>query len=226
MLWHVVHRAQRAKSLYKVVVATSNQSTDDAIAKFCAEHAISCFRGSEADVLDRYYHAAKSFGAEAVVRITGDCPLIDPEIIDRVVREYECDGYDYVTNTHPCTYPDGLDTEVFSAAALARAWRDARRRSEREHVTPYLHKNPSLFRIENVTNNEDISHMRWTVDDHRDLEFVRALYSYLGGISPSMNDILYVLRQRPELMEINAGTGRNDGYLESLREDVTVDPGR
>lgn len=219
MLWHVVRHARRAATLDRVVVATTTASTDDALAAFCADLGISYSRGSESDVLDRYYQAARSHSAEVVVRITADCPLLDPDVIDRVVSQFTNGSFDYVSNVNPPTFPDGLDTEVFSFAALERTWNEARWQSEREHVTPYLRAHPELFRLDNVSNDEDLSGLRWTVDESADLAFVRAVYEALGTEQFGMNEVLDLLRNRPELGRINAGFERNEGYVKSLRED-------
>ena len=182
MLWHVVKRVRRAITLQQVIVATSTATADDAVAAFCRAHEIECYRGSENDVLDRYYRAAQSFGAEIVVRVTGDCPLIDAEVIDDVIRVFLADQCDYASNTLRITYPDGLDTEVFSFAALEKAWRQARLASEREHVTPYL-RDSERFRVASVEHRGegDIGRLRWTVDEPCDLAFVRALYEHFNG---------------------------------------------
>ena len=224
MLWHVVNRVHRAKLVDDVLVATSESTSDDPVVAFCEQAGIPCFRGSEDDVLDRYYQAAKWIGAKVVVRITADCPLLDPDVVDDVVRCYVDGGYDYVSNTSPPTFPDGLDTEVFSFETLERAWREAKWQSEREHATPYIRKHPELFRIGNVTYVEDLSSMRWTVDEPQDLEFVRAVYDHLESMSSGMADVLAVLKRHPELVEINAGIGRNEGYQESVHEDRLIDP--
>lgn len=226
MLWHVVNRVRQVRSLDQVLVATSDGSSDDPIAAFCEQEGIPCFRGSEDDVLDRYYQAAKWIGADVVVRITADCPLVDPSIVDDVVRCFVEGDYDYVSNTDPPTFPDGLDAEVFSFDALERAWREARWQSEREHVTPYMRKHPELFRIGNLTYEENLAGMRWTVDEPQDLEFVRAVYDHLGSTSFGMADVLDILKKRPELAEINASIGRNEGYQKSLREDRLIDAER
>lgn len=223
MLWHVVRRTQRAQTLDQVVVAMPDQPADTAIAEYCAEVGIDWFRGNEEDVLDRYYQAASHFEADVVVRITADCPLIDPEVIDKVVNTYRHGRYDYVTNTIPCTYPDGLDVEVFPSTVLGNAWRYARWESEREHVTPYIRNHPELFQIKNVAHEEDLSNMRWTVDEPQDLEFMRAVYNRLENSSLGMADVLAVLERCPALLEISAGIGRNEGYQKSLREDQLVD---
>ena len=152
ILWHVVQRLRRARLLNQIVIATSENPADDAIAQFCEQDGILCYRGSEADVLDCYYKAASLHSADVVVRITADCPLIDPAVVDKVVHRFLDEGSDYVTNNLRYTYPDGLDTEVFSFAALAQAWREAKKPSEREHVTPYLRA--GKVRVANVENDE------------------------------------------------------------------------
>ncbi|MER3422660.1 MAG: aminotransferase [Nitrospiraceae bacterium] len=227
MLWYVVERVRRARTVDKVVVATTGNSEDDAIAAFCADNCIQCFRGSEMDVLDRFYQAAKHFGADVVVRITGDCPLIDPEVVDKVVGTYLEGDYDYVSNTLRYTYPDGLDVEVFSFEALERAWKEAHLASHREHVTPYI-RTSGKFRVFNVENEIDLSkeNLRWTVDDPADLEFVRAVYSRLGrGQRPfGLTDVLQLLKREPYLMEINKKAIRNEGYYRSLVNELPVPP--
>ena len=221
LLAQVVNRASQAQLLSTVLVATSTSQSDDAIKDFCEARAIRCFRGNEDDVLDRYYQAAKFAQADVVVRLTADCPFLDPAVIDKVVREFTRSNCDYVANILVCTYPDGLDTEVFSFPVLERAWREAKLNSEREHVTPYM-RNPNLFRLKNVTHSEDLSALRWTVDEPRDLEFARAIYSRFGSRPFEMNDVLKLLREQPELAEINSGIARNEGYLKSLQEDAVV----
>jgi spore coat polysaccharide biosynthesis protein SpsF (cytidylyltransferase family) len=226
LLDHVVKRAQQARTLDLVVVATSDQPADDVVARFCAEADIPCFRGSEDDVLDRYYQAAKHYAADAIVRLTADCPLLDPAVIDKVVRAFQAGDYDYVSNVLPPTYPDGLDTEVFRWDALERAWREACFMSQREHVTSYICEQPTLFRLGNVEHDPDLSALRWTVDEPQDLEFVRRVYGYLGPVHFfGMAEILALLREHPELNGINAGFQRNEGYLKSLREDTIIEKG-
>jgi len=222
LLHHVVHRTSKAKRLDAVVVATSETPGDDPIVDFCEARGISCFRGSEHDVLDRYHQSAKLFGARVVARVTADCPLIDPDVIDRAASIYAGGEADYVSNTIECTYPDGLDIEVFSYDALELAWRNANLQSEREHVTPYIKKHPELFRLQNIKYVEDLSALRWTVDEPGDLEYIRAIYGYLGSSDFDMNDVLVVLRRHPELADLNRGIARNEGYVRSVREDKVV----
>ena len=202
------------------MVATTDGSRDDVIEKFCEKTRTAYFRGSEQDVLDRYYQSAKSVLPDAVVRITADCPLIDPIVIDTVARIFLESNCDYASNTIEPTYPDGLDTEIFSYKTLERAWKEGRLRSEREHVTPYMWKHPQLFRLINVKNSENLSKLRWTVDTAEDLQFVKCVYEYLDVLpSFGMNEVLALLEEHPELKGINAGFERNEGYEKSLSQD-------
>jgi spore coat polysaccharide biosynthesis protein SpsF len=221
LLERVVHRARQARSLDLVTVATTDRPADDAVARFCKEANISCFRGNENDVLDRYYQAAKCFEADIVVRLTADCPLLDPIVVDKVVSAFRLGDYDYTSNTIKPTYPDGLDTEVFRREALERAWHEANLTSEREHVTSYIWKHPDLFRLSNVEHSEDLSALRWTVDEPQDLEFVRRIYAHLDLKSHfGMKEVLALVREHPELTKINTEFERNEGYQKSLREDT------
>ena len=224
MLGRVVSRLERSRWVKKVVVATSQGESDNAIEEFCKAGVIAVFRGSENDVLDRYYSAAKFYHADAVVRVTGDCPLIDPEVVDRVVAAYLGGSCDYASNTLLCTYPDGLDAEVLSFAALEFAWRKARRAADREHVTPFLRASQT-FRRQNVESDLGVSmhNLRWTVDEPRDLEFVRAIYRRLEGKRIfGWREVLTVLDANPALAQMNTGLLRNEGYYHSLARERPV----
>jgi glutamate-1-semialdehyde 2,1-aminomutase/spore coat polysaccharide biosynthesis protein SpsF len=227
MLWHVVNRTRAARRLDQVVVATSDEPSDDAIAVFCNKYKFECFRGSALDVLDRFYNAAKHYGADVVVRITADCPLIDPRVIDKVVGVYLEGGYDYVTNTLRYTYPDGMDVEVFSFDALQRGAQEARTPTDREHVTTYF-RTAGSFRLRNVENDIDLSrrNLRWTVDEPVDLKFIRTVYGYLwsDGQLFGLDDVLQLIDQRVELMEMNRGIIRNEGYYKSLLAEPKMPP--
>lgn len=203
MLSYVVGRVRAAKTLDEVVVATTTKPADDAIVAFCRERGVNCFRGSEEDVLDRYYQAAREHAAEAVVRITSDCPLIDHEIVDKTVLEFMAERSDYASNSLVRTYPRGLDTEVMTFSTLEVAWREARQPYQRTHVTPYIYENPVRFKILPVTGDRDYSAYRWTVDTPKDLELVRAVYDRLEGDSFLLNDVVRLLEREPELAEIN-----------------------
>ena len=206
MLARVVARSRRATMLHEVVVATTTKPADEAIVELCAARGWPCFRGSEDDVLDRYYRAALAHQADVVVRITSDCPLIEPEIVDRVVWEFleRQPRVDYACNVLPRrTFPRGLATEVMRFDVLERAWREDLNPAWREHVTPYIQRNPDLFRVHGVTNKVDYSHMRWTVDTPEDLAFVRCIYDHFGHDRFSWREVLVVLGQHPEWLEIN-----------------------
>ncbi|MEM1689053.1 MAG: glycosyltransferase family protein [Candidatus Hadarchaeales archaeon] len=222
MLWYVIERVKRAKLINEIVVATTTNAEDDEIVKIAEQCRVKTFRGSEDDVLDRYYRAAKEFKADVVVRITADCPLIDPEIVDKTVEFFLKGDFDYVSNTVRPTFPDGLDVEVFSFDALKKAWENATKLSEREHVTPYIRKHPEKFKIGSFEAEHDLSHLRWTVDREEDLRFVREVYERIGKEIFHMQDVLELLKEHPELAEINRGIKRNEGYEKSLREDREI----
>jgi spore coat polysaccharide biosynthesis protein SpsF len=222
MLLQVVQRARQAKSIDAVAVVTSTAADDDAIEQLCQKRGVLCFRGSLDDVLDRYYQAAIHFKADIVVRLTADCPLLDPAVIEQVVRTFHQNSFDYVANIVEITYPDGLDTEVFRFATLEKAWQEARLKSEREHVTVYILKHPELFRLGSVKQAEDLSSLRWTVDTPQDLEFVRTVYSFFPNTDFGMADIVKVMRAHPDIIDINSAHERNEGYQKSLQEDGVV----
>ena len=206
MLVREIDRLSRAKMLDKIVVATSVNPNDDKIASLCKSREWNCFRGSEDDVLDRYYQTAQSHRASVIVRLTADCPLIDPLIVDQVIEEFNNrqPEIDYVSNIAPKrTYPRGLDTEVFRFDVLERAWQEDKNPSSREHVTPYIRERSDLFQSFGVINDQDFSHMRWTVDTSEDLAFVRLIYEYFDHDKFSWQDVLAAVNAHPEWSEIN-----------------------
>jgi spore coat polysaccharide biosynthesis protein SpsF len=204
MLARTVERTRRAKRLDEVVVAATTASADEAIVAECGRLEAPVFRGAEEDVLDRYRRAAVAHGAGAVVRVTSDCPLIDPGIIDRVVGAFLREKPDYASNSLRPAFPVGLGVSVARVEALERAWREARERYERVHVMPYLYRNPRRFRLLSVEGEEDLSGHRWTVDTGEDLEFVRAVYARLGGEGLfDWRDVLALLEREPALADIN-----------------------
>ena len=223
MLFHVVDRVKQTHSIDLVTIATSTHTDDDIIEIFCQEEGIPCFRGSPNDVLDRYYQAASYFAADIIVRLTADCPLLDPAIIDKVIQAFHSDKLDYVANVLEYTFPDGLDTEVFSHKTLERTWQEANLKSEREHVTPYIYNHRELFGIGMVKHDVDLSQLRWTVDEPEDLEFVRSVYKHMNSTKFGMSEILDLLQQYPELNKKNADIMRNMGYLKSIQEDSRID---
>jgi spore coat polysaccharide biosynthesis protein SpsF (cytidylyltransferase family) len=222
MLLRVLDRAGQARRVDQVVVATSVAAADDAIEGLCRREGIGCFRGSEDDVLARYAGAADAFAAGTVVRITADCPLLDPAVVDAVIDAFLAAKADYASNIAPPTFPDGLDTEVLSREALERAHREARLRSEREHVTLYIRNHPELFRSVNVASPEDLSHWRWTVDEPADLELAREIYRRLGSGPFGLAEVREILTAAPEIALANRAIARNEGLAKSLREDRPV----
>jgi spore coat polysaccharide biosynthesis protein SpsF len=204
MLARVVGRTQRAQTLSQVVVATTNSPADEVISAECERLGVAVFRGPEQDVLDRYYWAAQVHQAEAVVRITSDCPLMDPSVVDEVVRAFLSVKPDYASNTLERTYPRGLDTEVIAPAALARGWREARKPYERAHVTPYFYENPNLFRLLPVKAESDFSGYRLTVDTPEDLDFIQKVCAGLDDdVTATWTDVLALLAREPALSELN-----------------------
>ncbi len=208
VLWHLIQRLETSKLIDKIVVATTTNREDVPIVRLCEEIGVDVFLGSEEDVLDRYYRAAKKYHADVIVRITADCPLIDPKITARVIKHYlkNKDKLDYVSTNHPATFPDGLDVEVFSFNALEEAWKSGKKQYEREHVTPYIWDQPDKFRIGNVENDEDLSlKERWTLDYEQDFQFIKAIYDnlYNEGKVFFMDDVLRLLKEKPELRKIN-----------------------
>lgn len=215
----MIMRMRHATCLDGLVVATTMLPEDDVLADLCATLGTPCFRGDPTDVLDRYYRCAASFGArdaDVLVRLTGDCPLHAPEVVDAVIRFFQEGAFDYAANTHPPTYPDGLDAEVFSFAALQTAWRDAVTLAEREHVTYHLYTHPEKFKTGNLEWAEDLSDMRWTLDESADLAFLREVYGRLGRYDAGFAETLALVRGSPELQRINRHIGRNEGLAKSL----------
>lgn len=218
VLWHVVNRVTRAKSIAGVFIATTTDSNDDVIADFCRENHINVFRGSEDDVLDRYYRCAKENGIEHIARLTADCPLHDPEVVDFVCKEYMAGNYDYASNTFEYTFPDGLDVEVFSFAALEEAWKNAKLPSEREHVTPYIKKNLH-FKHKKVSSLRDYPIYRLTIDCPEDYEFINKIYEGIGKEQFTLDETIDFLSRSQELLKINQHYQINEGYLKSLETD-------
>lgn len=229
MLWHLVERLKRAKLVDKIIIATTRNPEDRAIVEFADTYSIPVIRGSENDVLDRFYKAAKEIKTGVIVRVTADCPLLDPKITDEIIAEYHKGGYDYVTNTLVYTYPDGLDIEVMSFKALKKAHLEAKSAAEREHVTSYI-KNSGLFKVKNVINRDSVSAnlLRWCVDEKRDLEFVKAVYGHLykKGKIFYFKDIMALLKRYPCLKEINGDIITNSGYYKSLIGDPPIRPAK
>lgn len=210
VLWHVVQRAKAAGLLAQVVIATTTLPQDDVLADLAGEIGVPCYRGPVDDVLYRYYGAAVEYGANAVVRITSDCPLLDPAVVDKVLSTHLAAGaeVDYTSNTMERTFPRGLDTEVITVPALARAHREAARDYEREHVTPYIYQHPERFRLQNVEAAGRLRRpdLRLTVDTAEDLQLIREIYGglYRPGEIFGALDVIDFLEKNPALVAINA----------------------
>lgn len=214
MLAREISRVRRAVTLDEVVVATTTEAEDDPVAELCRARGYPFYRGSLFDVLDRYYQAALQFSAQVVVRLTADCPLIDPAAIDQTVRAFFAAGVDFAANRLPegRTVPIGFDTEVCTFAVLERAWREASQPYEREHVMPYLYNTPGRFRTLLVKSEPDHGRLRWTVDTAEDLELVRAVYARFPGRDDfSYQEMLDLFAREPHLAQINAGV-RHKGF--------------
>ncbi|QKG54284.1 cytidylyltransferase domain-containing protein [Hymenobacter sp. BRD67] len=234
LLVRQVERVQRARLAGRVAVITTDEPGDDALVEICNKYDINVFRGNALDLLDRHYQAARHFGeTEAIVKIPSDCPLIDPAIIDKVLSIYmkTIGQYDFVSNLHPATYPDGNDVEVMTFAALETAWREARRPLEREHTTPFFWENPDRFRLANVTWETGLDYSmshRFTIDYPADYEFIKAVYEALYPANPhfGLEDILTLLKQRPDIYALNADLAGVNWYRNHLDELKTVDAGK
>lgn len=206
MLARVVNRTRRARRVDQVVVATTDAARDEPIVGLCRERGWPCFRGSEDDVLDRYHGAADAYGADVIVRITSDCPLIDPALVDEVDAAFSEGGCDYASNSlEPRTFPRGLDTEVIARSALDAAWREDHDPQWREHVTPYIYRHPERFRLRRVANGQDLSFHRWTVDTEEDYALVSRIYGAFEGDAFGWRQVLALLEQHPEWMALNRG---------------------
>ncbi|MFQ5606990.1 MAG: cytidylyltransferase domain-containing protein [Candidatus Zixiibacteriota bacterium] len=221
----MIERLRRVRTADTVAVLTTGCSRDDAIVELCAIHGIPCARGSENDLLDRHYQGAREFQADAVVKIPSDCPLIDPEVADRVIGRYlqRLGEVDYISNLHPATYPDGNDVEVMSFQTLETAWREANRSFEREHTTPFIWESPGRFRIGNVVWESGLDYStshRWTLDYPEDFQFVRAVYSELYVSRPEFGlaDILALMEVRPDIYALNRKYAGQYWYEKHLDE--------
>lgn len=206
LIEYQIERIKRCHYIDNIVIATTINNIDDEIVDFCKRNNIDFYRGSEEDVLSRYYEAAKKFKADTIIRLTSDCPIIDPDVVDKIVETYLENNHDYVSNTLERTYPRGLDAEVFSFSALEEMQKCASALFEREHVTPYIYLSKDKFSILNVCNNINNSHHRWTVDTMEDFQLVEKLINnlYPTKANFTMKDVLSLLDNKPDWVEINA----------------------
>lgn len=222
MLARQIERLRRARKLDRLVLATTTGKEDDAIAELAADLSVQCCRGSADDVLDRYVRSAEPDAPSHVVRLTADCPLADWHLIDRTIDFALAGGFDYAANTLRPTWPDGLDVEVMTFAALKESWREARDPVEREHVTQFMLRRPVRFDLGSLEGDTDLSALRWTVDEPRDYEFVSRVYEALYPANPAFTtaDVIELLKERPQLLEINSGIERNEGLRLSIEKYV------
>ena len=205
MLWHVVNRLKFSEKLDDIILAIPDTKESNVLEQFSKENKLKYFKGSEDDVLSRYYEAAKKFKCDVVVRITSDCPLIDPQVVDLVIEKHLNSGADYTSNVFKRTFPRGLDTEVFNFRTLKKIHKESKEPYQREGVNEYIYENQGMFRLASVECDKDFSYMRWTVDEIKDLEFVREIYKRLYKKEKVflMDDIVVLLKQYPKLMNIN-----------------------
>ncbi|MDB4442757.1 glycosyltransferase family protein [bacterium] len=221
MLELQIERILRCKKIDQLIVATSINQEDDPIDTLCKKMEISCFRGDLANVLDRFYQAARRYRPQHVVRLTGDCPLTDPMLIDELIEFYLARKCDYASNCQEPTLPDGLDAEIFTFETLAQTWQEAKLPSHLEHVTQFMYSQPQRFTIASYKYHQDLSRYRWVVDEPEDLEFVRKIYEKLYPSNPEFRtqDIVALLKRNKKLVEINQRFKRNEGIQQSIEKD-------
>ena len=214
LIWHVVNRLRYSGKIDRIIIATTDTVKDDILAAWAANEGISLFRGSENNVLERYYHAARQYEAEIIVRITADDPFKDPFIIDRVITMLQDERLDFACNNNPPTFPEGLDTEVFTFGALERAFIGARDNFEKEHVTQFFYRNKGALRQTNLAYEKNLSCLRWTIDTESDYQMAKRVYGliYRENDIFLMEDILEVLRQNPDIQELNSNVERSAMY--------------
>ncbi len=228
LLQRMLERVQEASIDSDIWVITSEQPEDDAIESLCKTLHTTCYRGHPTDLLDRHYQAACVHGAEIIAKIPSDCPLIDPKVIEQVFSHFRLSDFDYVSNLHPATYPDGNDVEIFQFSVLEEAWHKAQKEFEREHTTPFIWERPERYHIGNVVWDTGLDYSmshRWTIDYPEDHEFIRTIYDYLWDPEDpmfSLEDILYFLQSHPEVSTINAQYAGVNWYRNHLSELHTI----
>lgn len=215
LLWHVVNRLKYAEMIDDIIIATTVNLKDDKIEEWCKAESVKCFRGSEEDVLNRYYSAYAAFPSDVVVRVTADDPFKEPKVIDKVIKKLIDEQLDLATNNFPPSFPEGLDCEVFTSDVLELMEKTTQDSFEREHVTQYVYHNPDKFKIGNVVSETQLSFYRWTIDNVEDYEMVRAVYAKREKGSEGillMDEILEILRKNPEISKINSQVKRSAMY--------------
>ena len=217
MLKFQLDQLEFSKNIDQIIIATTTLEPDNLIVDFCKKNNLECFRGESKDVLDRYYKCAKKFKLSIIVRITSDCPLIDPTIVDHVISRFIDSDYDYMS-TEVKKSPLGFAVEVFTFKSIKKAWEEAKLPSEHEHVTPYFYNNPDKFKIESVSQEKDLSHIRCTVDTEYDFKLIEKIISKIETRPIHLDHILDLFSKDTNLLEINKHV-KHDGYARSLKED-------
>ena len=217
-LEYVIQQLEDVFDIKNIVIATTFLEEDDVIEKFCVERGINVFRGEPKNVLDRYYNCAKEFSIQNIVRITSDCPLIDPKIVLELIKKMKTGEFDYVSNALNRTFPIGLDAEIFTFHALEQSWKVAQLQSEKEHVTPFIKKNPKSFKQYNLESDKNKSNIRITLDVPEDLMLIRNIVSKISNRPILYKDLMELFEREPEILAINKNI-KHDGYERSLRED-------
>jgi spore coat polysaccharide biosynthesis protein SpsF len=223
MLIHQIERVQLSKMIDHLVVSTSEDSSDDQLVGLLKNAGIDCYRGSLKNVLDRFFQTASIYNPDHIVRLTGDCPVIDFEIIDKVVELHLDNGFDYTSNApnSNVTFPDGLDVEVMKFGVLKKAWKESTLPSEREHVTPYINNHPEIFFTGCYVSHQNLSKYRWTVDEPEDFDLIEKIYHslYYSNKAFKMKDILQLMDKNPKMEFINQKIERNEGMKKSFIDD-------
>jgi spore coat polysaccharide biosynthesis protein SpsF len=234
MLYHVIKQTMASKYVDSVIIATTCSNKDKKIVDFCIQNNLKYFQGSNRDVLDRYYKCAKKFSCDPVVRINSDCPFIDPLVIDTIIFKFLKNSYDYVSNNFDklggkwqndiCKFPQGMVVEICKFKTLEKAWQQAKKPSEREHVFPYVQFNPKIFKLSNIKNKKDLSYIRCTVDREQDLKFVREIWKRKPKSKKIFHnkDILKIIQNNPNLVKINNKIPFDEGYQKSIRKDLNL----
>ena len=216
---YVINQIKSAKKCNKIIIATTNFSDDDKIISHLADSGIEFFRGESENVLDRYYHCAKKFGIDTIVRVTSDCPLIEPEILDEGITRFQNENVDYMSNNKPRTFPYGMDFEIFTFKTLETAWKNAKLKSELEHVTPFIYNNPDKFDIGKIENSQNFSGIRITIDRIKDLEVVSDVVSRIKVRPILLKDLIELYQLSPEIFEKNKNYEEDEGLKKSIRND-------
>ena len=214
LIWHVVNRLRKSSYLDSIIIATTINRKDDAIENWAISNEILYFRGSEENVLERFYQAALQFKSDIVVRVTADDPFKDYKIMDQVIERFIDENADFACNNNPPTFPEGMDIEVFSVDAIAKAKNNVKTDFDKEHVTQYFYRNPDLFKIVNISHKQDLTYLRWTIDEEVDLEMAKEVYKHLfnDGRLFLLDDILNLINEHPEIPEINNTATRSSMY--------------